>query len=148
MIAQWENECIPLSVLSVFRVQFPTVAEYISRDFSLVDHQHKKCLTNFIRAQVTAATPNWNLIKGPSVCCILLLQGYSSWWISGWVYLTQRFPGCVIRRLSACTRVPHRELNSMVEPPLFNVGLQSWWGWCEKQTLSKQWHMTYVTELN
>ena len=27
-------------------------------------------------------------------------------------------PGCVIRRLSACTRVPHREGNSMSEPPL------------------------------
>jgi len=38
--------------------------------------------------------------------------------------LIQRFPGCVIRRLSVCTRVPHREGNSMVGP-LFSVGIQT-----------------------
>ena len=36
MIAQWENECIPLSVLSIARVQFPVVAKYF-KEFSLTD---------------------------------------------------------------------------------------------------------------
>ena len=33
MIAQWENECISLSVLSVAGVQFPTVVEYFGGFF-------------------------------------------------------------------------------------------------------------------
>ena len=37
MIAQWENECISLSDLSVARVQFPAVAEYFKR-FIPTDH--------------------------------------------------------------------------------------------------------------
>jgi len=37
MIAQWENESISLSVLSMVRALFPAVAEYL-RDFSLADH--------------------------------------------------------------------------------------------------------------
>ena len=37
IIAQWENECISLSVLSVGRVQFPAVTS-TSREFSLADH--------------------------------------------------------------------------------------------------------------
>jgi len=31
MIAQWENECVSLSVLSVARVQFPAEVEYFKR---------------------------------------------------------------------------------------------------------------------
>ena len=37
MIAQWENECISLPVLSVAQVRFPVVAEYC-KGFSLVNH--------------------------------------------------------------------------------------------------------------
>jgi len=37
MVAQWENECISLSVLSVARVQLPTTAEYF-KGLSLADH--------------------------------------------------------------------------------------------------------------
>ena len=37
---------------------------------------------------------------------------------------TQRFPGCIIRRLCTCTHAPHREGNSMSEPPLFNIGIR------------------------
>jgi len=33
MIAQWENECISLSVLSVALVQFPAVVEYLKELF-------------------------------------------------------------------------------------------------------------------
>jgi len=43
----------------------------------------------------------------------------------------QRFPGCVIRRLSACIRVPHREGNSMGGLPLFNIGIPNRRGCCE-----------------
>jgi len=32
-ISQWENECIPLSILSVARVQFPSMAEYFKGPF-------------------------------------------------------------------------------------------------------------------
>ena len=32
-------------------------------------------------------------------------------------YMTQRLPGCVTRRVSACTHLPHREGNSMGWPP-------------------------------
>jgi len=38
MMAQWENECISLSVLSIARVQFPAMAEYFKGSFSLADH--------------------------------------------------------------------------------------------------------------
>jgi len=34
IIAQWENECISLSVLSMVRVQFPAAAEYFKRFFT------------------------------------------------------------------------------------------------------------------
>jgi len=37
MIAQWENECISLSVLSVARIFFPVMVEFL-RNFSLADH--------------------------------------------------------------------------------------------------------------
>ena len=36
---------------------------------------------------------------------------------------TQRFPRCVIRRLSAYTHKPHREGTSMGGLPLFNVAI-------------------------
>ena len=42
MIPQWENECISLSVLSVARVQFPTVAGYFKR-FFLADNPMPTC---------------------------------------------------------------------------------------------------------
>ena len=49
MIAQWENECISLSVLSVARVQFLALAEY-SKGLSLAYHmcclEHKSERTN------------------------------------------------------------------------------------------------------
>jgi len=41
-----------------------------------------------------------------------------------------RFPLCIVRRLFACTRVPHREGNSMGGPPLFNVGIRNRGGCC------------------
>jgi len=37
MIAQWENEFISLSFLSLARVQFPATVEYF-KGFSLADH--------------------------------------------------------------------------------------------------------------
>jgi len=44
-------------------------------------------------------------------------------WCRNWSFecSAQRFPGCVIRRLAACTGVPHREGNSMGGLPLFNA---------------------------
>ena len=39
IIAQWANECILLSVLSLARVQFPAVAQYLM-GLSLADHMH------------------------------------------------------------------------------------------------------------
>jgi len=38
LIAQWESECVSLSVFFVARVQFPAVGEKISRGLSLADH--------------------------------------------------------------------------------------------------------------
>jgi len=46
--------------------------------------------------------------------------------------LTQHFPGWFIRRLSACTHMPHRTGNSVGGPPLFNVGIRNPWGHCER----------------
>jgi len=42
MIAQWENECISLSVLPVARVQCPEVVEYF-KEFFLADHILPNC---------------------------------------------------------------------------------------------------------
>jgi len=54
-----------------------------------------------------------------------------------WVYLTQRSPGCFIRRLSICTHVFHREGNSVGEPPLFNVAI--WNGRVLRETKFFEW---------
>jgi len=40
--------------------------------------------------------------------------------------LPQCFPGCVIRRLSICTGLPHRESDPMGGAVLFNIGIQIW----------------------
>ena len=42
MIAQWENECISLSVLYVPQVQSPAMAEYFT-GFSLADYTLPTC---------------------------------------------------------------------------------------------------------
>jgi len=48
-------------------------------------------------------------------------------WCSNWPTQSQAqlFPGCVIRRLSACAHVPHREGSSMSGLPLFNIGSET-----------------------
>jgi len=51
--------------------------------------------------------------------------------------LSQPFPRWVIRRLSVCARVPHREGNSMGGLPLFSAGVQNRRGCCERQTQLK-----------
>jgi len=42
-------------------------------------------------------------------------------------FLGSTFPRWVIRRLSVCTRVPHRESNSKWGPRLYNVGILNLW---------------------
>jgi len=49
MIAQWENEWIPLSMFSVARVQFPAVAKYFKGFFSGWSH---------------SANPSWASVTG------------------------------------------------------------------------------------
>jgi len=46
--------------------------------------------------------------------------------------LIQRFPGCDIGRLFACTRMPQREGNSMGELPLLIVVIRNRRGCCER----------------
>ena len=41
------------------------------------------------------------------------------------VYLTEHFPGCIIRRLPGCRCVPHRESHSMGGFSLFTLGIQN-----------------------
>jgi len=45
--------------------------------------------------------------------------------------LAQHFLRCIIRTLSACILVTHREGNSMGGSPLFNAGIQNQRGCCE-----------------
>ena len=45
MIAQWENECFSLSVLSIARVQLPAIAEYFKGFFP--DWSHAGASRNF-----------------------------------------------------------------------------------------------------
>ena len=42
-----------------------------------------------------------------------------------WKYLTQSFPGCLIRRLSVCARVPHRKRYSIGELVLVNIEIRN-----------------------
>ena len=49
-----------------------------------------------------------------------------------WYWPTQRFPVFGIRRLFACTPVPHREGNSMERSFWFNFGIQNWRGHPER----------------
>jgi len=50
--------------------------------------------------------------------------------------LTQRFPGCAIRRLSACTHMSQWEGNSIGGPLLFNVKIQNRMG-CKRQNFGQ-----------
>ena len=51
--------------------------------------------------------------------------------------LTQRLPGLIIRRHTACTRVPHRDGNSMGGSPLWNKGIRSQLGCRERQSFAR-----------
>ena len=62
----------------------------------------------------------------PLIYCLLLYPDWCPGVCWNWPIesLIQRFRVYVIRRLSGCTRVPHREGNSMRGPPLFNFGIR------------------------
>jgi len=65
VIAQWENECILLSVLSIARVQFPVVAEYYKR-FFLVDYlwvQAENLMTHPGRMETQKSLERFGLVK-------------------------------------------------------------------------------------
>ena len=51
--------------------------------------------------------------------------------------LTERFPGCTIRGLSACTCMPCREGNSIGGPPLYNFGIRNRRVSCENQVFTQ-----------
>jgi len=51
----------------------------------------------------------------------------------------QCFSGCVIRRLSACTRVPHRDGKAIGGLPLFNVGIRNRRRCHERQKFFPNW---------
>jgi len=54
--------------------------------------------------------------------------------------LTRGLPGCVVRRFSVCTRVPHRDGSSLSGPTLFDGGiLQNQWGYYKKQSFCPSW---------
>ena len=69
------------------------------------------------------------------------MTGQLSEWCRNWPTesWTQHFPGCVIRRLSACTCAPHREGNSMGGLPLFTVGIRNWRGCRERRRFCPNW---------
>jgi len=56
--------------------------------------------------------------------------------------LSLSFPGCIIRRHSTSTRVPHREGNSMGGVPLLTVGIRNRQGCRERQSFCLNWEST------
>jgi len=58
MIAQWENECIPLSVLPVARVQLPAVAEYFKWLFPGCSHSANPSWASV--AENGSTSPQWH----------------------------------------------------------------------------------------
>ena len=73
VIAQWESECISLSVLPVARVQLPTMAEYY-KGFSLADHMCCLLHSSGIRFNERSGAP-FSLMKSMRGLRINLVYG-------------------------------------------------------------------------
>jgi len=60
-------------------------------------------------------------------------------------YSVRRFPGCFIRKVSACTSVLHWEVNSMGGSPVSHNRIWNRWGCSERQSLCPNWESKHDT---